>query len=74
AMLYQRRDLQALQTVGYREIFAFMDHSYDKEEAVRLLKRNTRHYAKRQMTWFRKDLEFKWFRPDQWDEIVNLAL
>jgi tRNA dimethylallyltransferase len=74
AKLYPHRELQALQTVGYREIFAFMDHSYDREEAVRLLKRNTRHYAKRQMTWFRKDTEFTWQRPDQWDEIVNLAL
>lgn len=73
AKLYPYRALQALQTVGYREIFAFMDHSYDKEEAIRLLKRNTRHYAKRQMTWFRKDLEFRWVRPDEWDEIVNLA-
>ena len=71
--LYPYKDLQALQTVGYREIFAYMDHSYDKEEAVRLLKRNTRHYAKRQMTWFRKDTEFNWLSPNQWDEIVNLA-
>lgn len=71
--LYQYRDLQALQTVGYREIFAYMDKSYDRDEAIRLLKRNTRHYAKRQMTWFRKDTEFAWVRPDQWDEIVNLA-
>ena len=73
ARLYTHRDLQALQTVGYREIFAFMDNSYDREEAVRLLKRNTRHYAKRQMTWFRKDHEFTWLRPDQWNEIVILA-
>jgi tRNA dimethylallyltransferase len=71
--LYAHRELQALQTVGYREIFAFMDHSYDKEEAIRLLKRNTRHYAKRQMTWFRKDPEFTWVHPEQWNEIVNLA-
>jgi tRNA dimethylallyltransferase len=71
--LYPYRHFQALQTVGYREIFAFMDHSYDRDEAVRLLKRNTRHYAKRQMTWFRKDREFNWLRPDQWNEIVNLA-
>ncbi|MEI9920256.1 MAG: tRNA (adenosine(37)-N6)-dimethylallyltransferase MiaA [Bacteroidota bacterium] len=82
--LYPHRLLQALQTVGYREIFAFMDHAYDKEEAIRLLKRNTRHYAKRQMTWFRKDPEFTWFRPPyaqgsgeampgQLDEILNLA-
>ncbi len=73
ALLYPHRELQALQTVGYREIFAFMDHSYDKDEAIRLLKRNTRHYAKRQMTWFRKDAEFKWFSPAQWNEIVNLV-
>jgi tRNA dimethylallyltransferase len=71
--LYPNRHLQALQTVGYREIFAFMDHAYDRDEATRLLKRNTRHYAKRQMTWFRKDAEIKWVRPNQWDEIVNLA-
>ena len=73
--LYPQRHLQALQTVGYREIFAFMDHSYDRDEAVRLLKRNTRHYAKRQMTWFRKDPEFVWLRPgpDQWNEIINLV-
>lgn len=72
--LYPHRHLQALQTVGYREIFAFMDHSYDRDEAVRLLKRNTRHYAKRQMTWFRKDGGFNWLSPNQWDEIVNLAM
>jgi tRNA dimethylallyltransferase len=71
--LYQYRELQALQTVGYREVFAFMDHAYDRAEAVRLLKRNTRHYAKRQMTWFRKDEEFVWLKPDQFSEIVNLA-
>jgi tRNA dimethylallyltransferase len=71
--LYKYRDLQALQTVGYREIFAFMDHAYDRAEAVRLLKRNTRHYAKRQLTWFRKDTGFIWLRPGQWDEIVNVA-
>ncbi|HZY78056.1 MAG TPA: tRNA (adenosine(37)-N6)-dimethylallyltransferase MiaA [Cyclobacteriaceae bacterium] len=71
--LYPYRHLQALQTVGYREIFAFMDHSYDREEAVRLLKRNTRHYAKRQMTWFRKDPEFVWKHPNEWNEIVNVA-
>ena len=73
AQLYPNRSLQALQTVGYREIFAFMDHSYDREETIRLLKRNTRHYAKRQMTWFRRDLEFRWLHPDEWSEIVNLA-
>lgn len=47
------RELSALQTVGYQEIFPFLDGSYDYDEMVRLLKRNTRRYAKRQLTWFR---------------------
>ncbi|HNR75207.1 MAG TPA: tRNA (adenosine(37)-N6)-dimethylallyltransferase MiaA, partial [Cyclobacteriaceae bacterium] len=53
-----------------REIFGLMDGLYDKEEAIRLLKRNSRHYAKRQLTWFKKDMDTKWFRPDQFDEII----
>jgi tRNA dimethylallyltransferase len=62
--LYPFKDHQALQTVGYQEIFDLMDGSYDREEAVRLLKRNTRRYAKRQLTWFKRDEEMKWFSPD----------
>lgn len=71
--LYELRTLQALQTVGYREIFDFLNGAYDREEAIRLLKRNTRHYAKRQMTWFKKGQEIKWFEPNQWNEIVNVV-
>ena len=59
--LYQYKEMNALQTVGYKEIFDFMDGKYDREEAVRLLKRNSRRYAKRQMTWFKADPEIKWF-------------
>jgi tRNA dimethylallyltransferase len=62
--------LNALQTVGYQEIFGFMEGKYDREEAIRLLKRNTRRYAKRQMTWFRKDKEIKWFNPLELDSIA----
>jgi len=61
--LYPFKNLNALQTVGYSEIFGYLDGDYDKEEAIRLLKRNSRRYAKRQMTWFKKDTEFKWFSP-----------
>lgn len=61
--LYQYKNHQALQTVGYQEIFDLMDGKYDREEAIRLLKRNSRHYAKRQMTWFKRDEEIKWFEP-----------
>ncbi|HEY3429790.1 MAG TPA: tRNA (adenosine(37)-N6)-dimethylallyltransferase MiaA [Cyclobacteriaceae bacterium] len=68
---YAVKHLNALQTVGYREIFDYLDGQYDKEEAVRLLKRNSRRYAKRQLTWFKRDEEIAWFKPEQLKEIVN---
>jgi len=67
--LFAKRELNALQTVGYKEIFDFLDDKYDWEEAIRLLKRNTRRFAKRQMTWFKKDEETKWFHPTQLNEM-----
>ena len=54
------RDLQALQTVGYKEMFGYIDGEYPLEEAIRLIQRNTRHYAKKQMTWWRRDESIKW--------------
>lgn len=68
--LYSYKHINALQTVGYSEVFDFLDGNYDQEEMVRLLKRNSRRYAKRQLTWFSKDEEYKWFHPDQEKEIV----
>lgn len=68
--LYPLRHLNALQTVGYQEIFAFLEGQYDRAECVRLLKRNSRRYAKRQLTWFRKDPEFRWFSPYDGDAIL----
>lgn len=68
--LFPYRNLNALQTVGYSEIFGFLEGKYDKDEAIRLLKRNSRRYAKRQLTWFRKDHEIKWFHPEQEKEIL----
>ncbi|MFM8739720.1 MAG: tRNA (adenosine(37)-N6)-dimethylallyltransferase MiaA [Cytophagales bacterium] len=62
AKFYPQKHLNALQTVGYQEIFGFMDGLFDKEEAIRLLKRNSRHYAKRQLTWFKRDAEVQWFQ------------
>lgn len=62
--LFGKRKLNALQTLGYTEIFDFMEGKYDREEAIRLLKRNSRRYAKRQLTWFKKDTAVKWFNPD----------
>ena len=70
--LYPHRHQQALQTVGYTEVFGFIEGQYDREEAIRLLKRNSRRYAKRQLTWFRKDPAYHWFHPDQGKEIIAL--
>jgi tRNA dimethylallyltransferase len=64
--------LNALQTVGYREIFGYLNKQYDREEAIRLLKRNSRRYAKRQLTWFKRDQEIKWFNPNQVNEMIAL--
>jgi tRNA dimethylallyltransferase len=73
--LYPFRTHNALQTVGYREIFDYLEGKYDWEEAVRLLKRNSRRYAKRQLTWFTKHPEeYTWFHPQQWEEIVDFIV
>lgn len=57
------RHLNALQTVGYKELFGYLDGALSLEAAIDLLKRNTRHYAKRQLTWFRRDAGITWFSP-----------
>jgi tRNA dimethylallyltransferase len=71
--LYSQRDRQALQTVGYQEIFAFIEGAYDKAEAIRLLKRNSRRYAKRQLTWFKRDSDIHWFSPNEIEEMITLV-
>ena len=68
--LYPFRALNALQTVGYKEIFDYLDGLYDREEAIRLLKRNSRRYAKRQLTWFNRDPSITWFSPFEADKIL----
>lgn len=68
--LYSQRELNALQTVGYRELFSHFDGDYDLETAVAEIKKNSRRYAKRQLTWFRRDEEIKWFEPAQTKEII----
>ena len=69
--LFNKRHLNALQTVGYNEVFGFLEKKYSKEEAIRLAKRNTRRYAKRQMTWFGKDKEVEWFKADDFNAITK---
>ncbi|MFD2787537.1 tRNA (adenosine(37)-N6)-dimethylallyltransferase MiaA [Hymenobacter rubripertinctus] len=61
--LYPHRHHNALQTVGYQELFGYFEGHYDYAEAVRLLKRNSRRYAKRQLTWLRRDPDYRWLTP-----------
>ena len=63
--LLPQKDLNALQTVGYRELFAHLEGKYSIEVAVDEIKKNTRHYAKRQLTWFRADPVWRWVHPDE---------
>lgn len=65
------RELNALHTVGYSEIFDHLDEKISLEQAISDIKTNTRQYAKRQMTWFRRDKEISWFDPHQPGEIIN---
>ncbi len=69
----QHREKNALNTVGYKELFDFIDGKHSLEEAVRLIKRNSRHYARRQLTWFNRDPDINWYQPDQMDEIIKFA-
>ncbi len=65
------RDLTAMKTVGYRELFMHMDGEITLEEGVDLIKRNTRKLARKQLTWFRKGNQYKWFHPEQTAEIAR---
>jgi tRNA dimethylallyltransferase len=70
--LYPFRELNALKTVGYRELFDCFDGKTSLDESVELIKRNTRRYAKRQISWFARYPEIKWFHPDDFDAITKL--
>ncbi len=69
--VYAQRDLNSLQTVGYRELFSYFDEDITLEGAIELIKRNSRRYAKRQMTWFRRDLSIRWFHELSAEEVVK---
>ena len=70
AMLPQRH-LNALQTVGFSELFDYFDGTISREEAIELIKRNSRRYAKRQMTWFRRDKDIQWFTKPKASEVIE---
>lgn len=69
--LYPRRHLNALNTVGYKELFDYIDGRWPLEEAVERIKGNTRRYARKQLTWFKKDESIRWFHPDETETIIK---
>ncbi len=69
--LYPLRHLNPLNTVGYKEFFEYFDNKIDYEEVVRLIKRNSRRYAKKQLSWFRRDTAIHWFHPDDKENIFR---
>lgn len=69
--LYKHKELNALNTVGYKEIFEYFEGKCTLEEAVERIKSNTRRYARKQLTWFKRDKKVQWFDPDNKNEIMN---
>lgn len=72
--VYPYKQLNSLNTVGYKELFAYFDGNCTLDEAVDLIKRNSRKYARKQLTWFRRDDEITWFEPEQIQEIIAFTL
>lgn len=71
---YKDRHLNSLNTVGYKELFEFFDKKITQKKAIELIKRNSRHYAKRQISWFSRDKEIVWFNPDKKERIIEFLL
>lgn len=65
------RELNSLNTVGYKELFGYFNNEYSLEKAIELIKRNSRRYAKRQLSWFNRDQEITWFHPDEKQKIME---
>ncbi len=69
--LYPMRQMNALNTVGYKEMFTYLDGIWSLEEATERIKGNTRRYARKQLTWYKKDEQIRWFHPDDKDNIIS---
>ena len=72
--LFKHRGLNALNTVGYKEIFNYLDKNNDVEDTIEEIKKNTRRFAKRQLTWFRKDSTINWFLKSEKNKIIDFIL
>jgi len=71
--LFPQRHLNALNTMGYKEFFEYFDGNISREKAIELIKRNTRRYAKRQLTWWAKDESILWFHPEEKEKIFRMV-
>jgi tRNA dimethylallyltransferase len=69
--IYPKRSLNALNTVGYKELFDYLDGRWSLEEAVERIKGNTRRYARKQLTWYKKDDQIRWYHPDEITTIID---
>ena len=69
--VYPYRHLNALNTVGYKELFAYFDGTIPLDEAIRLIQRNSRHYARKQLTWWKRDPEVHWYHPDAPNDLLR---
>lgn len=69
--LISKRNTNALNTVGYKELFNYLDGRWSLDEAVERIKGNTRRYARKQLTWYKRDADMRWFHPDNIEEILN---
>ena len=69
--VYPKRTLNSLNTVGYKELFEYLDGLTTLDEAIFKIQSNTRRYARKQLTWYKKDTDFQWFNPDNIEEILN---
>ena len=69
--IYPKRTLNSLNTVGYKELFEYLDGLTTLDETIFKIQSNTRRYARKQLTWYKKDVAFQWFHPDNIEEILN---
>ena len=69
--VYPKRELNSLHTVGYRELFDYLDGLYTLDEAIDKIQSNTRRYMRKQLTWFKRDQKIRWFSPNNIEEIIN---
>ena len=72
--MYPKRSLNALNTVGYKELFDYIDGRWPLEEAVERIKGNTRRYGRKQLTWYKKDDQIRWFHPDEITTIIDYII